>query len=405
MAFARLGIPSALAALGLLLQSCESGEAGPVAPTPIACEDPSILKLAPRPLSRHNKPVRLPNAPSDLEKTKWAAPEAVKAFFGGKDVKVVFTLDKKMYLAEYKGGKSAVSLISHDDEGLSGEPGSGSINSPLFSPDGSKIVFAGTTRGKPAFVQDAVGAEAEALRVPLDPKARVTADPHWHVEAGRTWIYFSTLPGLVNYVDHCGQVAGATYRLEVKDDTTMGPMEVTGIPGAYRGGLSKDGLWAGTSYASSTLYDKSRDTTLLLEDGDQQCNPSMNPFPSGSRRSDYMMILAFGGKEYSSITGKPLMEGLHENLWIYNRDDRIVWQAKRPDSTVYRRWDKPEWSTHPEYATAVAIRHDDDGDLVAVRIGNLAEAEEDTLHQASGYFKIAEGGFTSDSYSHLWVAP
>jgi hypothetical protein len=250
-----------------------------------------------------------------------------------------------------------------------------------------------------------VGAESEALRVPLDPKARVTADPHWHVEGGRTWIYFSTLSGLVNYVDHCNQVAGATYRLEVIDDTTMGSMEVTGIPGAYRGGLSKDGLWAGTSYASSTLYDKARDTTLLLEDGDQQCNPSMNPFPAGSKRSDYMMILAFGGKQYMSITGKALEEGLHENLWIYNRDDRIVWQAKRPDSTLYLRWDKPEWSTHPEFATAVGIRHSGDGDLVAVRIGDLAEAEEDTLHQAAGYFKIAEGGFTSDSYSHLWVAP
>lgn len=387
----------------LILQGCESQGTGPVAPPVIPCEDPSVLNLPRFSVSRHKVPVRVRGSVADLPGTTFAKGDSVKSFFGGKDAKLVFTLDRRMYLLAYTDGNPTVTLISHDDEGLGATPGS--INSPLLSPDGKKIVFAGMTRGKPAFIQDALAGDAEGWRIPLDPKARVTADPHWHTEGSRTWIYFSTLAGLVGYASNCGQVSGSTYRLEVTGDTTLGPMEPSGIPGAYRGGLSKDGLWAGTSYASSALFDRGRDTTLILAGGEQQCNPSMNPFPVGSKRNDYMMILAFGGTDYNLITGKTFMEGLHENLWIYNRDDKIVWQAKRPDEAYYLRWDKPEWSTHPDYATAVALRRGDgNGDLVVVRVGALADADEGELHQAAGYLKIAEGGFDSDSYSHLWVA-
>lgn len=389
--------------LALALAGCQSEGTGPVTVPPVPCEDPSVLKLAPRPISRHNKPVRVRGVPAELPGMTWAKAETVGAFFGNKPVKVVFTLDRRMYLAEYAGGEAVVTTISSDDEGLDGLVGS--INSPLFSPDGKKLAYAGTTRGKPAFIRDAVGGDAEALRIPLDPKARVTADPHWHTDSGKTYIYFSTLSGLVGFKDHCQQVAGSTYRSEVYADS-LGFPQVTRIPGAYRGGLSKDGRWAGTSYASTALFDRDRNTTLLLAGGEQQCNPSMNPYPPGSRHSDYMMVLAFGGTPYGLITGETVMEGLHENLWIYNSGDKIVWRAKRPDEALYERFDKPEWSTHPDFATSVALRRDNDGkgDLIVVRIGDLANAEEGKLNQAQGYLKIAEGRFDSDSYSHLWVA-
>lgn len=390
--------------LAAALVACEDPGSAPVAPPRITCDDPSILKLAARPISKHSKWKKVRGTPANLPAgMTWAKASKVQDFFGGKPVKVVFTLNRRMYLAEYAAGAEVVlTTISSDDEGL--DSLQGSINSPLFSPDGRKIVYAGTTRGKPAFIRDAVGGDAEAIRVPLDPKARVTADPHWHVEDGKTYVYFSTLPGLVAYQSGCGQVAGSTYRSRVIDDTTVAFPEITGIPGSYRGGLSKDGIWAGTSYSSTTLYNRNRDTTLLLAGGMQQCNPSMNPFPAGSRRSDYIMVLAFGETPYTLITGGTILEGLHENLWIYNQDDKVVWQAKRENEAVYERYDKPEWSTHPAYATAVAIRRaDGDGDLFVVRIGDLADAEEGELNQAQGYLKIGEGGFTSDSYSHLWV--
>ncbi|MDQ3003043.1 MAG: hypothetical protein M3Y08_17495 [Fibrobacterota bacterium] len=335
----------------------------------------------------------------------WTQGDSIRSFFGGKEAKFVFTHERKMYLVTYESGEAHVTRIDHEDEGVNGKLGA--INSPLFSSDGKKILFAGTTRGKPAFILDAVPGNANAIRLPIDPKARVTADPHWRSDSGKTWIYFATLPGLVNYSDNCQQILGSTYRMEVLADGSLDSIRTTGIPGAYRGGVSKDGMWTGTSYASSAIFDRANKSTIVLAGGEQQCNPSMNPFPVGSKNVDYMMILAFGGKPaYKTIDGKEIIEELHENFWIYNRKNRIVWQAKRPDEDYYLRYDKPEWSTHPEYATAILLqRETGKGDLFVIRIGDLANAEEGELHQAKGYLKIGSDGFTSDSYSHLWVAP
>jgi hypothetical protein len=73
---------------------------------------------------------------------------------------------------------------------------------------------------------------------------------------------------------------------------------------------------------------------------------------------------------------------------------------------LYERFDKPEWSTHPDFATAILLQKaTEDGDLYAIRIGDLANADEGKLNQAQAYLKLGAGGFTSDSYSHMWVAP
>jgi hypothetical protein len=46
-----------------------------------------------------------------------------------------------------------------------------------------------------------------------------------------------------------------------------------------------------------------------------------------------------------------------------------------------------------------------EGDLYVVKIGDIMNTAEGPLHQAEGYLRIGSGGFTSDSYSHLWVEP
>jgi len=133
----------------------------------------------------------------------------------------------------------------------------------------------------------------------------------------------------------------------------------------------------------------------------------MNPYPPTALHTDYMMILAFGGEPaYNLINGDSVTEGLHENLWIYNKNNKIVWRAKRPDENLYERYDKPEWSTHWDYATAIALRKGSgDGDLYVVKIGDLMNAEEGKLNEAEAYLKIGIGGFDSDTYTHLWVEP
>lgn len=387
------------------LTGCQDQGSAPVTMPPVVCDDPDSVVLSGFTPTAHNQPLRLRGALDTLAGVKWADGDSVKAFFGGREMKLVFTLHQNMYMVTYAGGTPTVTRLSHGDEGIFG--GQGAINSPLFSPDGKRITYAGTPRGKPAFIQEALVGAAEGWRVPLDPfRVHVTSDPHWHTQGGKTWIYFSTLANLLQYDDQCQRIPGDTYRKEIIGDTGIGPFEPTGIPGAYRGGISKDGEWAGTSYATSTLFNLVDKSTRILSDGVQQCNPSMNPFEPGSKHMDYMMILAFGGTTYHLVDGKDFMEGLHENLWIYNHDDKIVWRARRPDTTVYQQWDKPEWSTDPQFATAIAMYPDGEtGDLYVVKVGDLANAATDTLAQAQGFLKIGAGGFNSDVFTHLWVDP
>jgi hypothetical protein len=408
--------PLALCAAAWLFYGCQDPGSSPVLVPDLPCQKPDSLVLPRFSVTSHPKDTLLPAAvAATLPGTEWAKGDSVRAFFAGKEVKLVFTLDRKMYLLRYGGmsGEAELSQISRGDESMSRVEGS--INSPLFSPDGKKIVFAGTTRGQPGFVLDAVGAGQPARRVMLDQRGthrtRITADPHFVTEGDRTWIYFASLSGLVSYSEGCDQIPGGTYKVELLPSGDVDTVfRITGIPGAYRGGVSRNGRWAGTSYATSALFDAQDSSTIVLAGGEQQCNPSMNPYPPSATHTDYMMILAFGGQPaYHLITGDSVVEGLHENLWIYNKDDKVVWRAKRPDENLYERYDKPEWSTHPGYATAVALRKKGPGagtgDLYVIKIGDIMNAAEGPLREAEAYLKIGSGGFTSDSYSHLWVEP
>jgi hypothetical protein len=389
----------------LFLSACTEEGTGPGYIPPAICEDASVLALPRFSVTRHKSDTLVRGVVTDtIPGVKWARGDSVKAFFGGKEARLVFTLDRQMYYVVYRDGEPTVTRISQGDESRAG--GEGAINSPLISPDGKWVTFAGTTLGKPAFVQGLAIGDSAVKRTPIDPKARTTADPHWHVENGKTWIYFSTLPSVVQYNAECGQIAGSTYRVERIDDTTFGEIEITGIAGAYRGGLSRDGRYAGTTYSSTAIFDREIDTTHLILPNRQQCNASMNPFPAGSRNTDLMMVLAFGGSKYPLVTGDSVTEGLHENLWIYNKHNQVVWRAKRPDPNHYVLFDKPEWSTHPQYATATALRRSDEqADLMVVKIGDLADAEIDSVREATGYLKLAEGGFNRDAYTHMWVEP
>jgi hypothetical protein len=374
---------------------------------PPSCPDQSVVAAPPAGSLITHRARKIAGVPAVLSDVKLADKDSVAAFFGGKKVKLAFVTDK-LYLVEYAGGDPTVTVLSNDDEGPTG--GKGQITSPLFSPDGSKLAYAGTFFGRPivSFVRQALPGAAEGWRVPVDTTGLVAAEPHWVEDSGRTWIYFATDPDHVPWSERCKQLGGSTYRAELSGDSAMGNVEATGWPGAFKGGLSKDHKWAGTTFSPSVLYDTEAKNPVLLAGGAQQCNPSMNPYPAGSRHSDYLMILAFGGTYHA--LGGDVSEEQHENLWIYNKDDRIVWRAKRPDESKYRQWQKPEWSTHPNYATATALYRVNTGtvikgDLYAVRIGDLADQDEGALKEAQGYFKIAEGGFTESSYSHLWVEP
>lgn len=396
----------ALSGLAILLAACTEQGTGPGYVPPAVCEDASTLALPRFSVTRHPDDTLVRGVTTTIPGVTWARGDSVKAFFGGKEARLVFTLNRHMYYVVYRNGEPTVTRISQGNESLA--KSEGAINSPLISPDGKWVTFAGTTRGKPTFVQALAQGDSAVSRILVDPKARTLADPHWHIEDGKTWIYFATLPSVVPYNPECGQISGSTYRTPMVGDTAFGPIEITGIAGAYRGGISRDGRYAGTTYSATAIFDRELDSTHLILPNRQQCNASMNPFAPGSKNMDLMMVLAFGGSTnfYPLVTGDSTTEGLHENLWIYNKHNQVVWRAKRPDTTYYELFDKPEWSTHPNYATATALRRGgDQADLFVVKIGDLANVEMDSVHQAAGYLKLAEGGFNRDVYTHLWVEP
>jgi hypothetical protein len=381
-------------------------EARPTTPNP-TCTDQSLVAPPARGASIKHRATKATGVSGALPETQLASKDSVAAFFGGKRVKLALVLDK-LYLVSYDGGEPTVTVLSQDDEGPNGTKGQ--INSPLFSPDGSKLAYGGNLYGSPkvSFVRDVRPGAAEAWRVPVDTTGLSAAEPHWVEDGGRMYIHFATTLDKVDWDPACGQLGGGTYRAEVISDSSLGNAQATGWPGAFKGGLSKDHRWAGTAFGTGLLWDTEARTAVILDGGAQQCNPSMNPYPAGSRHADYLMILAFGGT-YRTLSG-PVTEYIHENLWIYNRDGLIVWRAKLPDAGRYLQWQKPEWSTHPQYATATALYRDNSGsvqtgDLYAVRIGNLADADEAGLRDAEGYLLIAKGGLTESSFSHLWVEP
>lgn len=378
-------------------------------PDPAACPDQSVVGAPSSTRTVHvPKQVAGKELPS-LAGVTFASPDSVQARFGGKEVKAAFVLDRRLYLARWKAGAFQLTDLTFGDEGYAGQ--SGNLNSPLFSPDGARLAYGGSL-SKPAmsFVLALAEPGSVAWRIPLAAD-HDAFDPHFlpSDDTAGYRLVFTDDPGPVNWSDRCGQFGGRTYRVAV-GDSSAGAVEATGWPGSFKGGVSKDMRWIGTSYGPSALHylgDPGPAKTTLLANLVQQCNPSMNPFPPGSVNADYLMILGFGGA-MKTVSGD-VTETIHENLWIYGKDDRIVWRGKLPPEAKYRQWQKPEWSTSPRYATAIAL-HDYSGpaprgDLFVVDLGDLADADRAALREAAGHFKLAEGPFTESSFSHLWVAP
>lgn len=358
----------------------------------------------------------------------FAKRSAIAEFLGTDKFKFAFTKNKNIYLVTYESEEPTITNITQGDE----VPGTISSDpvSPLFSEDGNLITYAGDNSGRTVtYVHQAVPAPQMGWRAgitnPFSTKS--ASEPHFHKDqSGKTWVYFMDSDGTLSYDASGDTIRGNTYRTEFASDFAFGPVQKADIKGGYRGGISKDGKYAGTTYKGTAIFDIQAQQTFEILGGEvQQCNPSMNAFPTGSAHSDYLMILAFGGGSspmvplYAVEKADTLFEGRHENLWIYNKGGRVVWQAKLPNREQYWRWEKPEWSTHPQFASSVALYRptEGDGDLYFVKIGDLSNFDEEAHIQQNksksavermpaqhqGTLKVITGGISSAVFSHLWV--
>jgi hypothetical protein len=390
----------------LALTGC-GDQALPPLPSAGNCIDPSVLGYPEGEYSSHAAK-RVSFASAALPGVQWLPADSVQAFFGTRRVRLTVAQGQELYLVSWETGNPDVYRLSQGDE--MPDLTSGELSSPLFSSDGKWITFA-AGQGAQGFVLKVENPSQPGWRIPLSIEGYVTADPHWVSAQGRQWVYFASTEEAVDYDPNCRQFPGYTYRELLSTDSTLDSLQVTGLPGAFRGGLSKDGAWAGTAYSPAILVNAETPSALPIElaGGHQKCNPSMNPFAAGSPNADFLMLLGFGGNEDYHTPVGILREGLHENLWVHDKNDRIVWQGRLPDALHYL-WDKPEWSTHPRYASAVAARTGEEAlnlscDLYAIQLPDLSSARRDTLHQADGYLKLGKGAFGRGTYTHLWVGP
>lgn len=346
----------------------------------------------------------------------------IARFVGSDSFKLVVATSKHLYLLLPDGDTSKAPRcvrIDRGDEGINGA--AGWPNEPLFSPDGRYVAYAGTfpSAKTDAFVREA--SEGTSWRVPLVRSEGATAHPHWYRDGDSLWLYVSDVATTTNWDG--AKNNGTTWRALFHDSAvgtfTTATLQGRTLPGAFKGGISRDGKWAATSYQQSVLWNASTGTGILLNGGVQQCNPSINPFNTGSN-TDYMMILGFGGS-VPTPTGS-VSEGQHENLWIWSKDDNAVWRAALPNAAgstdevpgiAYVQWQRPEWSTHPDFATALAKRNGTgDGigyDLFVVKLGEsggeLASHDRRTMLERGPVLRIATGSLISSDWSHLWVKP
>lgn len=390
------------------------------------CSDDASIPTAP-PVSAERLPGRhgtSTETPSGVTLT--AHTGEIARFVGSDSFKLVLATGRKLYLFLPDPDTSRVPRsirIDRGDEGINGA--AGWPNEPLFSPDGRWLAYAGAfpSAKTDAFVREAVA--GTGWRVPLVRTGGSSAHPHWYEDGDSLWIYLSDVATTTNWSGSRNN--GATW-MTLFHDSSIGSfqaakLEGRDLPGAFKGGFSKDGLWAGTSYQQSVLWNSSTGAGQLLHGGIQQCNPSMNPFASGSN-TDYMMILGFGGADAPVPTlDGAVIEGQHEHLWIWSKDDKAVWRAKLPNlaphaanevpGLSYTEWQRPEWSTHPDFATALAKRSGtDEGlgyDYFIVKLGasggELASHDRSTMLERGPVLRIATGLLLSSDWSHLWVKP
>ena len=261
----------------------------------------------------------------------------VSTFLGGLTGKVVY-VDPTDFGKAYRLDLATMTATKiSDDQG---------VKSPLISPDGDWITYQISSR---SYIRRIDGA-GSATQLPGNPAEA----PHWYDD------------GSTVYVVHCS---------ESDDIYSGGYTQIQELDGAYGvvgtapqmlfasraadGGRSADGRWLAEAYPLSFLYDMDNgnreygwnwlrytqgEIDLGYADQDelgnvqQTCNGSLSP--DIGRNWRYMTLRI-----------------PHERVTIYKYDaaaDRWIDDRTFLNPAGTQEWQHPEWSNHPDFATATA---------------------------------------------------
>lgn len=282
--------------------------------------------------------------------------------------------DEKAYFVDFSNEEISEKLLC-DTSG---------VREPLISPDGGYVAFATGRWDK----HNCEGSSGTVWICRLEPNTDPVAvaegfDPHWWSDESGTYIVYRTTSCKCTY-----PCPGTTNRLKIDLESLQaeGEPEIL-VNSGFGGGLSRDGRWLCTAYHTVCMYDLREETSYVLIDEKQACNPSITP-SSDTSRQNRMMHLNLG------ITAGDQSFSSHETFGIRDNNDSLLWYITNPEGSG--EWQHPEWSTHEHFATCCAgyggnltYNDCDYWDVYAINIPSKA-----TL-------RITEGG--DYDVPHLWV--
>ncbi len=386
-------------------------------------------------LSRHAGPIKVMHDAATISNLTFPSSGWIAHFLGDRSYKLVFVHESKLYLLLPNGDGTKAPLLYRIDDGDESSLGSaGKPTSPMLSPNGEYLVYQGTGNARKMYsFMTKASVNDSVWRTPVVPPpggGRKVADPRFIQMGDSLYIYYVNNPGTAGLVSS-DSLGGYTYKVQVVNDT-LGKAERATLrgktfPGAFKGGISRDLQWSGTTYSQTALFNAENDALITLNGTEQMCNPSINPFISGPH-TDYLMVLGFGtgGAKTIPALGGNQAEGLHEHLWVWNKDNKAVWGAslpgvmstdndryrdKKDQRALYNEWQRNEWSTDGDYAVSMAKRRGTASgqgyDLFILAMNqsgkDLKNNPETEFMERGGVFQVTGGNMTVSSDPHLWI--
>lgn len=241
---------------------------------------------------------------------------------------------------------------------------------PLFSPDGTRVAFSNTFYESDIFV------------MPLDTcepvRVAFGAHPHWWIDPSRgaSYIVYRTENGV-----YTGFPPGKTLRQRLgPDNKPVGDPEVI-CPYGFGGGISRNGRHLATGYTHLIVAD--------LETGEYFQPLGDRQLPDGENQVCDVSIAPDDSPRVMQLRLTLSGEGRHDFFGIVSFDGSWYLKIDKPKGT--EEWQTPEWSTHPNFATASGTNPDQTYDLYIIRLSDLA------------ILRLTwEGGY---GHAHLWVGP
>jgi hypothetical protein len=236
----------------------------------------------------------------------------LKALLGGKEGKLVArdqTDGNKLYL--FDTATRSFTKLSEDIE----------CYEPQISLDGTRVAY---ERGGKVYIR------------PLDGGATAEVvegyDGHWWMDDNDDeWIYYTTIgdnpEDTARKVWYPNNGKGIhTHRIRLKDNLDEYVLDWKGSAGP-----SRDGTHLGAAYSTMIIFEMASGTAHVVNGNNQGCNGSMSPDDNY-----YLMQL----------------ELPHTFFGYRDKEDNRVWFVENPIGTV--EWQNPEFSSHPDFATATA---------------------------------------------------